>query len=102
MFSYEPGKSYNDYQKLSFRPTFGLPSNPFPEVEELCGTDQECAFDYIVTASSNFAAETLYIAEIFNNYVEASNESESNEYVLFYVFECPSFKKLIYLAQIIC
>ena len=83
MFSYEPGKSYNDYQKLSFRPTFGLPSNPSPEVEELCGTDQECAFDYIVTASSNFAAETLYIAEIFNNSVEATNESESNEYVLF-------------------
>ncbi|XP_078325655.1 protein mesh-like [Crassostrea virginica] len=79
LFSYEPGKSYNDYQKLSFRPTFGLPSNPSPEVEELCGTDQECAFDYIVTASSNFAAETLYIAEIFNNSVEATNEIKSCE-----------------------
>ena len=76
LFTYEPGKSYHDYQKLSFRPTFSLPSNLSPEVEELCGTDQECAFDYLVTDSADFAAETLHITEIFNTSVGASYESE--------------------------
>ena len=87
MFTYEPGKSYNDYQKLSFRPTFGLPSNLSPEVEELCGTDQECAFDYILTNSSNFAAETLYITEIFNYSIEATYEGESLKCVHLFILD---------------
>ena len=86
LFTYEPGKSYHDYQKLSFRPTFSLPSNLSPEVEELCGTDQECAFDYLVTDSADFAAETLHITEIFNASVGASYESElKNFYLIFYL-----------------
>lgn len=86
--TYEPGKSYNDYQKLSFRPTFGLPSNlsPESEVEELCGTDQEWAFDYILTNSSNFAAETLYITKIFNASIEATYESESLKCVHLFIW----------------
>nr|XP_022323644.1 protein mesh-like [Crassostrea virginica] len=79
LFTYEPGKSYHDYQKLSFRPTFSLPSNLSPEVEELCGTDQECAFDYLVTDSADFAAETLHITEIFNTSVGASYEIKNCE-----------------------
>lgn len=85
LFTYEPGKSYHDYQKLSFRPTFSLPSNLSPEVEELCGTDQECAFDYLVTDSAEFAAETRHVTEIFNTSFGASYESEFKNFYLNFI-----------------
>lgn len=74
LFTYEPGKSYDDYQLRSFRPAFSVPTNLPPEVVELCGTDQKCAFDYAVTDSADLAAETLQITVIFNTSVEASYE----------------------------
>eukprot|EP00105_Crassostrea_gigas_P046261 XP_019930409.1 PREDICTED: protein mesh [Crassostrea gigas] len=74
LFTYEPGKSYDDYQLRSFRPAFSLPTNLPPEGVDLCGTDQECAFDYAVTDSADLAAETLQITVIFNTSVEASYE----------------------------
>lgn len=53
-----------------------MPTNLPPEVVELCGTDQECAFDYAVTDFADLAAETLQITVIFNTSVEASYESK--------------------------
>ena len=76
LFTYEAGKTYKDYQILSFRPEFLLPSNIPPEVEQLCGKDLECMFDFIQTGSAEFATETLQFFMIYNTSVEASYESE--------------------------
>ena len=76
LFTYEAGKTYKDYQILSFRPEFLLPSNIPPEVEQLCGEDQECMFDFIQTGSAEFATETLQFSTVYNTSVEASFESE--------------------------
>ena len=76
LFTYEVGKTYLDYQLLSFRPEFLLPSNIPPEVERLCGKDLECMFDFIQTDSAEFATETLQFSMIYNTSVEASYESE--------------------------
>ncbi|XP_062594961.1 LOW QUALITY PROTEIN: sushi domain-containing protein 2-like, partial [Saccostrea cucullata] len=72
LFTYEPGKSYGDYQKLSFRPTFVTPTNLPPEVEELCGEDEECLFDYAMTGSAELAVETQQFTVVFNTSVGAS------------------------------
>nr|XP_022323656.1 protein mesh-like [Crassostrea virginica] len=74
LFTYEAGKTYKDYQILSFRPEFLLPSNIPPEVEQLCGKDLECMFDFIQTGSAEFATETLQFSMIYNTSVEASYE----------------------------
>lgn len=77
LFSYEPGKSFNDYQSPTFRPTFILPTNLPPEVVEVCGTNRECAFDFTLTDSAEFAAETMELLVIFNSSLAASIKSES-------------------------
>lgn len=77
MFSYEPGKSFNDYQLPRFRPTFLLPKNLPPEVVEVCGTNRECAFDFTLTDSAEFAKETVELLVIFNSSLAASFKSES-------------------------
>ncbi|XP_048768421.2 protein mesh-like [Ostrea edulis] len=79
LFTYEVGKSYNDYQKLSFRPAFTSPANVPPEVEELCGGDEECVFDYAVTGSAELAAETQQFTVIFNTSVGASYQIKNCE-----------------------
>nr|XP_022323654.1 protein mesh-like [Crassostrea virginica] len=74
LFTYEAGKSYQEYQLLAFRPEFLIPSNIPPEVEQLCGEDQECMFDFIQTGSAEFATETLQFSTVYNTSVEASFE----------------------------
>ncbi|XP_061188743.1 mucin-4-like [Saccostrea echinata] len=74
LFTYGSGKSYSDYQKLSFRPTFDLPTNISAEAEELCVGDEECEFDYVLTESAEFAVETWKLSVLFNSSIEASYE----------------------------
>ena len=76
LFTYEAGKSYQEYQLLAFRPAFLISSNIPPEVKQLCGEDQECMFDFIQTGSAEFATETLQFSTVYNTSVEASYESE--------------------------
>lgn len=79
LFSYEPGKSFNDYQLPRFRPTFLLPTNLPPEVVEVCGTNRECAFDFTLTDSVEFATETVELIVIFNSSLAASNKQKNCE-----------------------
>ncbi|XP_062601517.1 protein mesh-like [Saccostrea cucullata] len=74
LFTYGPWKTYNDYQKLSFRPTFDLPANISAEVKELCTGDKECEFDYVVTRSAEFGAETWRFSVLYNSSIQASYE----------------------------
>ena len=76
LFTYEAGKTYQEYQLLAFRPEFLLPLNIPPAVEQFCGKDQECMFDFIQTGSAEFATETLKFSIVYNTSVEASYESE--------------------------
>ena len=77
LFSYEPGKSFGDYQLPRFRPTFILPTNLPPEVVEVCGTSRECAFDFTLTDSVEFATETVELLVIFNSSLAASIKSKT-------------------------
>jgi hypothetical protein len=72
LFTYGVGESYHDYQKLSFRPAFKPPPNVSPDVRRLCGSDEECMFDYAVTGSAELAAETQQFTVVFDNSVAAS------------------------------
>ncbi|XP_048768432.2 protein mesh-like [Ostrea edulis] len=76
LFTYGVGKSYNDYQKHSFRPAFTPPANVPPEVAEMCGGDEECVFDYAVTGSAELAAETRQFTVIFVTSLEASYQTK--------------------------
>uniref|UniRef100_K1QQQ6 Sushi, nidogen and EGF-like domain-containing protein 1 n=1 Tax=Magallana gigas TaxID=29159 RepID=K1QQQ6_MAGGI len=77
--SYEPGKSFGDYQLPRFRPTFILPTNLPPEVTEVCGTNRECAFDFTLTDSVEFATETVELLVIFNSSLAASIKTKNCE-----------------------
>nr|XP_034303984.1 protein mesh isoform X2 [Crassostrea gigas] len=79
LFSYEPGKSFGDYQLPRFRPTFILPTNLPPEVTEVCGTNRECAFDFTLTDSVEFATETVELLVIFNSSLAASIKTKNCE-----------------------
>nr|XP_034303982.1 sushi domain-containing protein 2-like isoform X2 [Crassostrea gigas] len=79
LFSYEPGKSFSDYQLPRFRPTFILPTNLPPEVVEVCGTSRECAFDFTLTDSVEFATETVELLIIFNSSLASSSKIKSCE-----------------------
>lgn len=68
LFTYLPGKSYADYSKPDFQPTFimdmDIESLP-QEILTTCGGSRDCLFDYSATGSQSFANETKLASEKF-------------------------------------
>ncbi|XP_013418585.1 sushi domain-containing protein 2-like [Lingula anatina] len=64
LFTYGP-RSYAFYQDLAFQPAAinftAIPSRR-PEVATLCGSNQQCAYDYVVTGDEAIARGTLAAA----------------------------------------
>ncbi|XP_062583116.1 sushi domain-containing protein 2-like [Saccostrea cucullata] len=72
LFTYEPGKSFADYHKPSFRPVFESSISVTEEVRAVCGEDKDCIFDFFVTGSRDIAEQSRTFQKQFQESQEAA------------------------------
>ncbi|CAC5408987.1 Sushi, nidogen and EGF-like domain-containing protein 1,Alpha-tectorin [Mytilus coruscus] len=54
LFTYEGGKTYASYQNENFYPMFEIPDNIPTRITDMCGSNSECIYDYLVTNNEQF------------------------------------------------
>lgn len=62
LFFYELGNDHESLTDRDYRPIFEPVTNPFLDqtlVEQVCGTNQFCIFDYQTTGSQSFAENSV-------------------------------------------
>ncbi|XP_054773314.2 sushi domain-containing protein 2-like [Lytechinus pictus] len=77
LFFYETGTDHESVTDRNYRPIFEPVTNPLlnpAQVEEVCGTNQFCIFDYQTTGSQSFAENSI---EEFDQYEDAVDNRES-------------------------
>ena len=83
LFTYLGGKTYSDYNDLSFTPNFIDPSNLPTDATAtaICGSNQACLYDYMTTQDRSFAQETINLVIEFE---QAQNDTQEGK--LLYCF----------------
>uniref|UniRef100_A0A914EN25 Sushi domain-containing protein n=1 Tax=Acrobeloides nanus TaxID=290746 RepID=A0A914EN25_9BILA len=75
LFYYTDGNTYDTFNGQPFSPVANYdPSKVTPEMTALCGGDQFCLFDYVITGDPNFANETKILGNKLSETIKALQE----------------------------
>uniref|UniRef100_A0A914CEN0 Uncharacterized protein n=1 Tax=Acrobeloides nanus TaxID=290746 RepID=A0A914CEN0_9BILA len=70
------GKNYSDFYFPQFKPSFEYaPGQLPPNAEEICGDDESCLWDLVMTGNAEVANETREKNENFNNTVTTTSQN---------------------------
>ncbi len=82
---YASGKTYSDYNDLSFTPAFLDPANLPTDATAtaICGGNEACLFDYMTTEDESFAQETI---NLVIEHEQAQNDTQQGNLRLLHVY----------------
>ncbi|CAC5408993.1 unnamed protein product [Mytilus coruscus] len=67
LFTYERGKTNASYQNENFIPIFEIPENVSTRITDMCGSNSECIYDYLVTNDEQFGQISADLSDSFDD-----------------------------------